>query len=366
MHFTFGASWSVTKKNKYKENSMSKKGLRFALSLGVVLLVVVIGSCSRSSGGGDSSSAAQAASGENVVFVAAHGNPETSPTHLAFLKMQELVHERFNRRYTIELYGGGSLGAERDLIEGMALGTVDMVNSNCSVVSNFVPEYFFADIPFLFSSYDHLDKVMAEGTVKKYLDDGCYAAGYIPLGIWENGFRHMFYNGKAIKAPADINGQKFRTQENTMHLEFWRMLGVSPISMNGPDALSAIQQGAIDGMEYPLSLAGVQGVYEMANNMTYTYHIYTMAPTIMLPNKFELMSKEEQQTLIQIGDETALYARRIQREQEADALKKVTEHGNNIYETDITAFITKLAPFYEKYDKQYGELVAVVRKLAAK
>jgi tripartite ATP-independent transporter DctP family solute receptor len=345
---------------------MSEKRLKFAVSVAVVVAAIVIGSCSRSSGGGDSSAAPQAASGESIVFVAAHGNPETSPTHLAFLKMQELVHERLKRKYVIELYGGGSLGAERDLIEGMALGTVDMVNSNCSVVSNFVPEYFFADIPFLFSSYEHLDKVMAEGTVKKYLDDGCYAAGYVPLGIWENGFRHMFYNGKAIKAPGDINGQKFRTQENTMHLEFWRMLGVSPISMNGPDALAAIQQGAIDGMEYPLSLAGVQGVYEMAGNMTYTYHIYTMAPTIMLPAKFNLMSAEDQRQMIQIGDETALYARQVQREQEADALKKVTEHGNNIYETDITAFIAKLAPFYAKYDKQYGELIAVVRNLAAK
>jgi tripartite ATP-independent transporter DctP family solute receptor len=353
--------------NKYylKENNMNKKGLGFALSALGLVIVMMIGGCSRSSNGGDSS-ATQAATGESIVFIAAHGNPETSPTHLAFLRMQELVHERFNGRYIIELYGGGSLGAERDLIEGMALGTIDMVNSNCSVVSNFVPEYFFADIPFLFGSYDHLDKVMAEGTVKKYLDDGCYAAGYVPLGIWENGFRHMFYNGRAIKTPGDINGQKFRTQENTMHLEFWRMLGVSPISMNGPDALSAIQQGAIDGMEYPLSLAGVQGVYEMAGNMTYTYHIYTMAPTIMLPEKFNLMNKEDQQMMIQIGDETALYARRVQREQEADALKKITERGNNIYETDITAFITKLAPFYTKYDTQYGKLITVVRNLATK
>jgi len=263
-------------------------------------------------------------------------------------------------RYDIEIYPNGALGQERDLLEGMQMGTVDLLNSNCSVVSNFVPEFYFADIPFMYPGYDIVDKVMADGTIPEYFRKGCEKAGFIMLGIGENGVRHLFYNGSPIQSVADLNGQKIRTQENTMHLEFWKMLGVSSVSMNMSDALTSMQQGAIDGMEFPLGLGQQSGLHEVTKNLTFTYHIYVMAPTLMRPDLFNAMSSEDQALMYEMGDEASKYARSVQRDQEAEAIEIIKDYGNNIYYADVDEFKAKIADFYDKYNGQYGDLIAVI------
>lgn len=301
--------------------------------------------------------------GKTTAFIAAHANPEAGSTQAWFVKFQELMRSKMEGRYDIEIYPNGALGQERDLIEGMKMGTVDLVNSNCSVVSNYVPEFYFNDIPFLYTSYDVVDKIMAEGTIPEYFRKGCEAAGFIMLGIGENGIRHMFYNGDPIQGVKDFHGQKIRTQENKMHLEFWKMLGVSPVSMNGSDALTAIQQGAIDGMEYPIALGQQQGLHEMAKNLTFTYHIYVMAPTLMRPQLFNAMSAEDQKLMYEMGEEASVYARSVQRKQEAEAIKIITDSGANIYHANIEEIKAKIGDFYSKYQGQYGDLLKVVESL---
>lgn len=310
-----------------------------------------------------SSGASGGTAAKTTSFIAAHSNPEAGSTQAWFVKFQELMRAKMSGRYDIEIYPNGALGQERDLIEGMKMGSVDLLNSNCSVVSNFVPEFYFADIPFLYTSYDIVDKVMAEGTIPEYFRKGCEAAGFIMLGIGENGIRHLFYNGDPIESVKDFKGQKIRTQENKMHLEFWKMLGVSSVSMNGSDALTAIQQGAIDGMEFPVALGQQQGLHEMAKNLTFTYHIYVMAPTLMRPQLFKAMSPEDQKLMYEMGEEASIYARGVQRKQEAEAIKIITDSGANIYHANIDEFKAKIGDFYGKYNEKYGDLIKIVESL---
>ncbi|MEO8536184.1 MAG: DctP family TRAP transporter solute-binding subunit, partial [Betaproteobacteria bacterium] len=163
------------------------------------------------------------------------------------------VAKRTNGRYQIQNFYSGALGAERDSIEALQLGTLDLTMTSTGPVPNFVPDLAILDIPFLFRDYAHaravLDGPIGQQMLQKFEPKGIHA-----LAWGENGFRNMTNSRHPVTTPEDLKGLKMRTMENPVHIQAYRAFGIIPTPMAFTEVFTALQQGTVDGQENPLSV----------------------------------------------------------------------------------------------------------------
>ena len=137
------------------------------------------------------------------------------------------VEKRTNGRYKIQNFYAGALGAERESIEGVQLGTLDLTMTSTGPVPNFVPEVAILDIPFLFRDYAHARAVL-DGPIGQEMLQKFPPKGIVALAWGENGFRHMTNSKRPVNVPDDLKGLKMRTMENPIHIQAYKQFGIMP------------------------------------------------------------------------------------------------------------------------------------------
>ena len=163
----------------------------------------------------------------------------------------KLVKERSNGEIEIQVFPSSQLGNQRDLVEGLVFGTVDMTLTGTAVLGNFVPEVAVFDLPFIFRDIPHAYKAL--DTVGMDLCKLGEKQGMITLAIWENGVRHMTNNRQPIRTPEDMKGLKVRVMEQPVYIEMMKALGASPTPMAMSELYTALQKGVVDAQENPLA-----------------------------------------------------------------------------------------------------------------
>ena len=187
-------------------------------------------------------------------------------------------------RYKCQQFPSSALGGEREMIEAVQLGTLDIVNTSTGPVGNFVPEVKIVDIPFLFRDYDHARKVL-DGPIGQDLLTKFPSKGLVALSWTENGFRHMTNNKRAIVKPEDASGLKMRTMENKVHA-----FGIQPTPMAFPEVFGALQQGTVDGQENPIPVILASKFSQVQKHLSLTGHVYSPALLITSPRVMNKLS----------------------------------------------------------------------------
>src|SRR5205085_9280147 len=163
------------------------------------------------------------------------------------------VERRTGARYKVQTFYSSALGAERESVEGVQLGTLDLTLTSTGPLPNFVPEIAILDIPFLFRDYPHarsvLDGPIGTDLLVKFEPKGIHA-----LAWGENGFRHMTNSKRPVNSPDDLRGLKMRTLENPVHIQAYKAFGIIPTPMAFTEVFTALQQGTVDGQENPVSV----------------------------------------------------------------------------------------------------------------
>lgn len=162
-------------------------------------------------------------------------------------KMEELS----GGEITINLKPAGALGGERDVLEGLLIGSIELTITSTGPVGNFVPSIYALDFPFLFESYDHARSVL-DGEIGQELLDKFESHDMVGLAWAENGFHHITNSVHPIVTPEDLSGLKLRTMENQVHIAAFQAAGASPTPMSWTEVLTSMQQGTIDGQENPI------------------------------------------------------------------------------------------------------------------
>lgn len=165
----------------------------------------------------------------------------------------DAVEKGTNGAYKFKQFPASALGGERELIEGLQLGTVEAAIVSTGAISNFVPDVGVVDIPFLFRDTQHARAVL-DGAFGQELLAKFSKRGLVALAWGEQGFRHLSNNKHAVNGVADLKGLKIRVTENPVHITAFRTLGASPTPMSWPEVIGALQQGTIDGQENPISV----------------------------------------------------------------------------------------------------------------
>ncbi|WP_254774409.1 TRAP transporter substrate-binding protein [Marinobacter sp. AC-23] len=273
-----------------------------------------------------------------------------------------MVAERTEGAVSIELYPNASLGDERTLLEGMQIGTVDMGVITNGPVANFVEEMAVFELPFLFPSpqaaYDVLD-----GPIGQELLDKLSEVNLKGLAYAERGFRNLTNSERPVNSPEDMDGLRIRVMENPVYVDTFRALGANAIPMAWTEALTAMQQGTIDGQENPVNVVHSFKLNETQNYMTLSRHTYAPAIFVMGMPAWSKLPEAAQEVVTQAAQEAAEYERKINAEMASEQLAELREAGMQINDNpDIEAFQAAVAPVYEQYGKQFGDYLPRIQE----
>ena len=278
-----------------------------------------------------------------------------APEAIAMGQFAKEIKEKTEGRIEIRLQGGGALGGDREVIEGVQLGTVDMTVVSTSIVVNFAPEFAIFDIPFLFRDFDHAETVL-NGPIGQELLEGLPDKGFVGLAFGGMGFRELTNNALPVKGPADVEGLKIRTQQNDMHIAVWRELGALPTPMAIPEVYTALQQGVVDGQENPVGAIINNRFGEVQKYISLTDHAFTPLVLLITPSVYSSLSEEDKEVFIEAAENAMARNREEVDKVLLSGLKTLESQGMTVVDdVDKAAFRAKLDDIYAEFAKRFGE-----------
>lgn len=278
------------------------------------------------------------------------------PYGVGATRLAELVKERTNGRIQIKPFNDSTLAkGEREMLEGLQQGTIDIYVGSTGPVGNFSPSMLIVDIPFLFRDNAHVDKVL-DGEIGKQLLADVDKAGFKGLAFWENGWRHLTNSKVAARTPQEAKGLKLRTMENKAHILAFKTAGLNPTPMAWSEVYSALQVGVIDGQENPVAAFYTYKLYETQKYFTLTNHVYSPALVLFSMKKWNRIPKADQEIIVQAAQEVALFERKFNRDAEEQKLKEMEGKGLVVVrDPDIAAWKNAMRPAYDEFAKQFGQ-----------
>jgi tripartite ATP-independent transporter DctP family solute receptor len=265
------------------------------------------------------------------------------------------IEKRTNGRFKVQNFYSGALGAERESIEGVQLGTLDLTMTSTGPVPNFVPEIAILDIPFLFRDYAHargvLDGPIGQDLLKKF-----EAKGLVGLAWGENGFRHMTNNKRPVNAPDDLKGLKMRTMENPIHIQAYKQFGILPTPMAFTEVFTALQQGTVDGQENPLSVISAGKLGQVQKHVSLTGHVYSPALILMSKARWDKLSAADKQAFLDSAKEAVKVNRARIDDDERRVVAELKGQGVTVVENvDKSKFQAALTPTFAEFGKRFGQ-----------
>lgn len=302
--------------------------------------------------------------GDSYTIKIAHVALEVTPIAKGMEKLKELIEEKSGGRVTVEIYPNSEMGGNRELIEQLQMGTLEMASPSCAFLGGFTNGTALFDLPYLFDSEEGAFAVF-DSHIGQDIFDGLEKNGLVGLDWYAMGWRVVTSN-KEIHHPADMKGLKIRVMENQMHIDHFNALGCSATPMAFSEVYTSLQQGVIDAEENPYSQIYSQRFYEVQKYIIETNHIFDPTPVVMSKSWWDTLSKTDQQMIRECSHEACQWERgQIKNIDQGfkDELKdKVTII--ELTDNERQEFRDAAQPVYDKYKDQIGaDLIGEAQKI---
>ncbi len=279
--------------------------------------------------------------------------PPTSAKNLSCLKFSELVQKQTKNRVQVQVFPSSQLGNERDLAQGVQMGTLDLFWGDAAAYSSYVKEFNVFNAPLVFKDTDHWEAVVWGPIFDGLADQLLKKSGVRILGRYWMGERYILTRTKPVYTPEDLKGLKIRVPDIRMYTAGFKALGANPTPINYAEVYMALQQGVVDGMENPVGLIRGMKFYEVTKNLTLM--AWSNAVNILAINEsvFSKLKPEYQKILNQAGRESSKYLETIMIKEKEENLKFFESVGLNLIQPkDMEAWRAKVKDF----PKEYGDL----------
>lgn len=290
-----------------------------------------------------------------------HGQAEGHPYHIAALYFKQQVEKRTNHRVIIDIQPNGNLGDEREMTEGLQLGTIDITVAVAATLSGFDSDMDVFNFPYLFDSREEAFKVLDSKTGKKIFA-GMKKQGIETYGTFDLGFRSMTNSKRAIKTPSDSKGIRMRTLESSVCVDSLGELGIDAVSMSFGELFTALQTKAVDGQENPLFTIYNSRFYEVQKYLSLTEHFYPVCPVMVSDLMWDKLSDKDAKIVKEELYDMVDYERKVSGNELEKTLKELKENGMQVNTVDKKAFKKAVSPVYKKYDSKYGKLLKQIKQ----
>jgi TRAP-type transport system periplasmic protein len=302
-------------------------------------------------------SAAPAFADATYHFKLAHVITAGTPIDVAAHRFADLVRQRTHGDVDIQVFPAAQLGAERAIIEGVQLGTIEMSFTTTGAIGGFAPEFQVLDLPFLFPSYEAAYTYL-DGEHGKQLLSLLDRKGIHGVCFLENGWRNFTTSKNPLKRPEDIRGQKIRVMESPMYMGLIKTLDASPTPMAYSELPNALLQKVIDGEENPSVNVYSAKMYESQPYMIKDQHTYNVFIYKVNGKLWNSLPENIRQVLEQTAYEVRDFQRKLNREADASFVARLKAKGMQVYQptkADIKAWQTATAPLYDQARKIVGD-----------
>ncbi|MCQ8875499.1 TRAP transporter substrate-binding protein [Mesorhizobium sp. LMG17149] len=290
-------------------------------------------------------------------------HPDGYPTVEAVKYFGELVKERTAGRYAVELYPSAQLGEEKDTIEQVRTGVIDLNRISMAPFNGLIPETTVPSLPYIFRSEDHMHKVM-DGAVGDQIAAAFEQVGLVLLAFYDSGARSFYNSKKPINSLADLSGMKFRVIQSDIFVDMVAALGANATPMPYGEVYSAIETGVIDGAENNFPSYDTAKHAEVAK--FYSLDEHTMVPEafVMAKSSWDKLTPEDQAIFKAAAKESVARQRELWTAKVKESRAKVQAAGSQITTPDKQPFIDAMGPVYEKHVKD-DKLKAMVEAIKA-
>jgi len=280
--------------------------------------------------------------------------PETHPVAAAALVYAKKVNERSKGEIEITVFNNGTLGQERDLVEGMKLGTVDMANVNSALMTGFAPRWQLFSLPYLFQSEEHMNKVV-NGPIGQQLFKELEPSGIRGLAYQWSGFRSMTTKKGPINTPEDLKGLKIRTMPSKTMVDAVNTMGGIATPMDQGAVYNALQSGILDGWENnPATVASFK-MNEVCPYFSYTNHFAGPNVLLMSEKAWAKLSPEAQKVIMEVSAESQKDESDIFRKTEAEVVDQLKASGMKFNEVNTQPFYEKCKPLWKSLEDVIGK-----------
>ncbi|MFN3937140.1 MAG: TRAP transporter substrate-binding protein [Gemmobacter sp.] len=309
---------------------------------------------------------AGAAAAQDHVFKFGHAAASTHLFHDGLTMFADAVAEKTGGRVKIEVFGDRQLGDDRQLLEGLQLGTIDGAVVSAPTMPLVIGAVGFdaLQLPFLVDSYDTMASALAS-PVGQALLDSLDEKNIKGLGYVEAGLRHFLAKPKSVQSVADFAGLKTRIVPVPLHKATWEALGTNPIGMAYGEVYSALETGTIDAVEINLSSIKSESLFQAGKHATLTGHYFWPGVLMMSGPRFAALPDDLKAALVEAGHEVIAAHYAMARDQEGEIAEFLKGQGVSIGELDdLDAMRDLTRPVLDEWmgkDPLIGAFVAAIR-----
>lgn len=284
--------------------------------------------------------------------------PAGYPNVVALENMGKKLEAATNGKYKMQMYPGGVLGGEKEMIEQAQIGALQIARISLGPLGPVVPDVNVFNLPFLFRDEAHMRAVI-DGPIGKEILDKITAssARLVGLGWMDSGSRSMYTKGP-INTPADLKGQKIRVMGNPMFVEMMNAMGGNGISIGHTDTFSALQTGVVDGAENNPPTFFASNQYT-AGPKFYTQTTHLIIPELFVMSKitWDKMTKDEQTLVLKLSREAQMEQRALWDKSVGEYTTKLKAYGIQFMTVNKKPFYDATAAMRAKYGEKYADLI---------
>ena len=284
---------------------------------------------------------------EVKVLRLAHTLDQEHVVHKAMALMGERLAEYSGGTMRIEIYSGGQLGNERELVELLQIGSLAMTKVSASPLEGFVPAMQVFSVPYIFDDNAHFWRVL-ESEIGQGLLQEIQVARLYGLGYYDAGSRSFYSSNTRIDSPADLRGKKFRVLNSQTAVRMVEALGGAATPIDWGELYTAIQQGVVDGAENNPPSFYLSRHYELSKYFSLDEHTAVPDVLIMSLHVWQDLTTEQQQWVQQAANDSIVYQRAAWQQASEEALNAVKAAGVTVIYPDKAPFRQAVAPFYQQ------------------
>jgi tripartite ATP-independent transporter DctP family solute receptor len=263
----------------------------------------------------------------------------------------------------VVVYGSSQLGGDKELLQKLKLGTVDIALPS-TVMSSEADLFGVFEMPYLVKDRNHMQRIENE-VFWKTLAPAAEAKGLKILAVWENGYRHITNSKRPINTPADLQGIKLRVPEGKWRVKMFQAYGANPSPMKFSEVFTALQTGVMDAQENPFSQIYSAKFHEVQKYLTLTGHVYTPAYATVGVKKWASLPADVRSTLEAVAKDTQKFVYAKAAKDDEELLGKIKAAGVQINTPNREAFISASKPVYEEFSKEVKGAKEVIDRAIA-
>ncbi|MBF7095635.1 TRAP transporter substrate-binding protein [Alkalibacter mobilis] len=323
------------------------------------MLAFVLTGCSNDGDSGNGGSGSE----EVVELKLGHIQSENDIWHEGALKFKEVVEEKSNGSMTVTIYPNSTLGGDRDMAEGLQIGTLDFALI-AGVLGNFEPSIQLLELPYLFDNYEEYSTVIHGEIGQQIADKVLDASGIRILTFWDRGARHVTSN-KPINSLADIQGLKIRLPEIKAMSDTWAAMGAAPTTMAWNEVYTGLEQKVIEAQENPIPFIYGGRIHEVQDYLALTAHKYEYVTIAMSDLTWQSLTDEQKAIVEEAAQASTEFENGLLEDTTQELLDKMVDEGLTVTTPDTAEFAAAAKAAHEEFAKTididlYNDIVEAI------